>query len=320
MKKISKRITAIILSLIIAIAIVPLSGLNIGVSAVSGDDVVAYARTFVGCSYVSGGKGPDSFDCSGFVSYVFAHFGISIPNSTYTIWNNMEDYGTIIDHGTTENAKAGDVIVWVGHVSIYTSDGGCVEALNSRYGVTEALPVNSHTNGMDYYVLRIKGIDDQPTPKPAAPVISADKTTVRRNESLTLSWKSVDGATSYRVECFLGPLPFVDEDVNVTSYTFSLPVTGNYVVSVYAINSSGETQSNELAISVKSTTDVTEDDSTADDPTPADPTPENPQPEDPTPETPAFNLDFLQDIFSAISSLLGYIISFFSSFTNIINI
>lgn len=158
MKKISKRIIALILTLVMAVTIVPLSGLNITVEAATGSDVVDYARQFIGCSYVSGATGPDAFDCSGFVSFVFKHFGIDIPNSTYVIWNEMGKYGTIIDHGSCEKAIPGDVIVWVGHVSIYTGNGKCVEALNSRYGVTEAVAVNSHTNGMDYYVLRINGL------------------------------------------------------------------------------------------------------------------------------------------------------------------
>lgn len=43
------------------------------------DQLVAFADTFVGCSYsqeVSRRLGPDSFDCAGFVSYVFAEFGL----------------------------------------------------------------------------------------------------------------------------------------------------------------------------------------------------------------------------------------------------
>ena len=256
MKNISKKITALILSLILAVAVIPLSGINIEAAAVSGDDIVAYARTFIGCSYVSGGTGPDSFDCSGFASYVFAHFGINIPNSTTLIWNdiksNKETYGTVIDHGSTEKAQAGDLIVWVGHVSIYTSNGNCVEALNSRYGVTEAMPVNSHTvNGMDYYVLHVKGVSGA-SAKPAAAVITADNTTVKKGEKVTLSWQPVDGVLHYRVECTLWPLPYVDETTTSTSYTFTPGISGAYTVCVYSVNSAGETQSNKLTVKVES--------------------------------------------------------------------
>ena len=48
---------------------------------VSGSDVVNYAMQFVGKPYVWGGKDPNTgADCSGFTSYVYAHFGISIPS------------------------------------------------------------------------------------------------------------------------------------------------------------------------------------------------------------------------------------------------
>lgn len=251
MKIISKKITAIFLSLILAVAVIPLSGINIEANATSGSDVVTYARTFIGLPYVPNGTGPDSFDCSGFVSYVFNHFGISIPNSTTTIWNNKEAYGTVIDHGSIEKAQAGDLIVWVGHVSIYTSNGGCVEALNSRYGVTDAMPVNSHTNGSDYYVLRVKGIDGVSV-KPAAPVVSADKTSVKKGEKVTLSWKPISGASHYRVDCTLWPLPFIDETTTSTSYTLDLSLSGTYTVYVYAVNGSGETASNKITVTVTS--------------------------------------------------------------------
>lgn len=248
MNRISKKITAIVLALIIAVAIVPVSGLNIKVSATSGSEIVEYARTFLGYPYVSGGKGPDAFDCSGFASYVYGHFGIYLPNSTTEIWNNREQYGTVVGHGSTENAQEGDLIVWVGHVSIYTSNGGCVEALNPRYGVTEALPVNTHTNGMDYYVLHINGVDGMS--KPAAPVITVDKTSAQKSDKVTVSWEPVEGATSYRVDCSLWPLPFIDETTTATSYTMSFPMSGNYSLIVYAINGAGETQSNRITLNI----------------------------------------------------------------------
>ncbi len=251
MKNISKKITALILSLILAAAVIPLSGINLEAGAASGSDIVAYAKAFIGYPYVAGGKGPDSFDCSGFVSYVFGHFGINIPNSTKTLWDSKETYGTVIGHGSTDKAQAGDLILWVDHVSIYTSDGNCVEALNSKYGVTTSMPVNSHINGLDYYVLRVKGLSGS-SAAPAAPVVTLDKNSVKLSEKVTLSWKPVDGALHYRVECILLSLPYASEIVYSTSHSVTFPLNGTYTVYVYAVNASGETRSDKINVTVSS--------------------------------------------------------------------
>lgn len=51
-----------------------------GKPQVSGDAIAKYALTFVGkVPYVWGGETPNGWDCSGFVTYVFNHFGISVP-------------------------------------------------------------------------------------------------------------------------------------------------------------------------------------------------------------------------------------------------
>lgn len=46
------------------------------------DDMLRYARKFMGVRYVRGGKGPKGFDCSGFTSYVYRQFGISLSTSS----------------------------------------------------------------------------------------------------------------------------------------------------------------------------------------------------------------------------------------------
>lgn len=49
----------------------------------SANAVVAYASNFLGTPYVYGGSTPDpGFDCSGFVKYVYAHFGVNLPRTT----------------------------------------------------------------------------------------------------------------------------------------------------------------------------------------------------------------------------------------------
>src|SRR5699024_10751187 len=47
-------------------------------SGVTGSEIVAYAKKFLGVPYVYGGASSSGFDCSGFTMYVFDHFGISM--------------------------------------------------------------------------------------------------------------------------------------------------------------------------------------------------------------------------------------------------
>lgn len=46
------------------------------------NDLLAYAKKFMGTRYVRGGKGPKGFDCSGFTSYVFRQFGVALGASS----------------------------------------------------------------------------------------------------------------------------------------------------------------------------------------------------------------------------------------------
>jgi cell wall-associated NlpC family hydrolase len=49
------------------------------VSRGKGKDIGAFAQKFYGTPYLWAGSSPSGFDCSGFVYYIFNHFGIFIP-------------------------------------------------------------------------------------------------------------------------------------------------------------------------------------------------------------------------------------------------
>ena len=98
-------------------------------TGVSGSSVVNYAMNFVGNPYVWGGKDPNTgADCSGFTSYVYAHFGISIPSYSYS----QRSVGQEVSYA---NAQAGDLICYAGHVAIYMGNGQIVHAKGTAYGI-----------------------------------------------------------------------------------------------------------------------------------------------------------------------------------------
>ena len=46
------------------------------------DEILDYAKTFIGVPYRLGASGPDLFDCSGFTSYVFREFGYNLSHNS----------------------------------------------------------------------------------------------------------------------------------------------------------------------------------------------------------------------------------------------
>lgn len=71
-------------------------------------EMVAFAKTLIGTQYKFGCSAPDDgFDCSGFINYVFAHFGIAAPRSSVEFTNRCCDVGL-------EAAQPGDLILFTG--------------------------------------------------------------------------------------------------------------------------------------------------------------------------------------------------------------
>jgi cell wall-associated NlpC family hydrolase len=53
-----------------------------GSAPISNSSLVVYASNFLGTPYRWGGTAPSGFDCSGFMKYVYAHFGVSLPRTS----------------------------------------------------------------------------------------------------------------------------------------------------------------------------------------------------------------------------------------------
>jgi cell wall-associated NlpC family hydrolase len=85
--------------------------------------VVRYARKFLGTPYVYGGSSPHGFDCSGFVRFVYAHFGVSLPHSSYAQFGDGHRV-------SRRSLRPGDLVFFdgLGHVGLYVGNGRFIHA------------------------------------------------------------------------------------------------------------------------------------------------------------------------------------------------
>ena len=92
-------------------------------------ELVEYSKTFLGSPYRSGGMGPNSFDCSGFVFTMSRDaIGIQLPRTSRSIYNST----TPIEK---ENLEPGDLVFFkttgsgkISHVGIFIGDNKFIHA------------------------------------------------------------------------------------------------------------------------------------------------------------------------------------------------
>ena len=103
------------------------------IGAGSGSDIVAYADQFVGCPYVWGGSSlTEGCDCSHFVWLVLMNCGVY--SGDYLTSGEWAYAGSPVS--SLADARAGDIVVYSGHVAIYDGAGMIVEAKGSAWGIT----------------------------------------------------------------------------------------------------------------------------------------------------------------------------------------
>lgn len=103
---------------------------------ITGEEIVAYAKKYLGYKYVLGGASPKSgFDCSGFTYYVYKNFGYTISRTSKT---QIKD-GTEVKKS---ELKPGDLLIFknqsltaIGHVGIYIGDNKMIHSSEPGVGV-----------------------------------------------------------------------------------------------------------------------------------------------------------------------------------------
>lgn len=115
------------------------------------DSVVDVARNFIGTPYVFTGTTPNGFDCSGYVRFIYAHFGVLLPHGV----RDQAAAGTRIKK---QQAQPGDLVIWNdgSHSAIYAGAGRILHAPRPGETVSE---VDLYTDRV-YYVRLAVGLSD----------------------------------------------------------------------------------------------------------------------------------------------------------------
>lgn len=101
-------------------------------ASATGAAIAKYSLNFIGYPYLYGGTSPSGWDCSGFVQYVFAQFGVSLPRTS----GAMMSVGSPV--GSLAEAQPGDIIASAGHAAIYIGNGMVMNAMDYGAGTNTA--------------------------------------------------------------------------------------------------------------------------------------------------------------------------------------
>lgn len=124
-----------------------------GDASPTAENILRIARSWIGGRYVWGGNDPRTgVDCSGFTKWVFAQVGIPLNRTAAS--QALNGYQV-----SAADARPGDLVIWSGHVGIYSGNGMMINAENPSRGIREDSLSGFQADGyfMGYY--RIPGVN-----------------------------------------------------------------------------------------------------------------------------------------------------------------
>ncbi len=117
---------------------------NNGSSIPTNGGVVDYARSRIGCPYVWGAAGPNSFDCSGLTMWCYAKIGISMSHYTES------QYAEAKARMSVYSAAAGDILYRSGHVAIYSGGDNYIHSPHTGAYVCEVSGIGSFSAALRF--------------------------------------------------------------------------------------------------------------------------------------------------------------------------
>lgn len=117
----------------------------------NGNAIIQYAESFIGkVPYKWGGITPRGWDCSGFVDWVYEHFGINPPRTSEQMWQWVKRTTSPVAGGLVFMAGADGTVANPGHVGITISPSQMVNAFGTGFG-TIISPIAGSGGGITGY-------------------------------------------------------------------------------------------------------------------------------------------------------------------------
>lgn len=182
--------------MIIAVLIVtasPLFSTKAEASGATADEIAEYAQKFKGTPYKFGGTTPSGFDCSGYIRYVFDHFGVSLPRTAA----EQAKVGTAV---AKSNLQKGDLVFFantykkgISHTGIYLGNGNVISAESGGVKVSN---INTNPYWGPKYASATRVISPAPVkvsaPKALPPVTNGNFVDVKTTHPAYVAIKSLN--------------------------------------------------------------------------------------------------------------------------------
>jgi peptidoglycan endopeptidase LytE len=128
-----------------------------GSSSTEYEKIFQLAKSKMGAPWVHYAKGPNKFDCVGYVFYIFKENGLKERIGGYRGVRSYYKWFQTRGLVSQSNPRVGDLVIWgnFAHIGMYVGDGKAISALVNPYGV-KIHPVKGYLNVKFKYYLHTR--------------------------------------------------------------------------------------------------------------------------------------------------------------------